>query len=104
MAISHPGLRFEEVCMRRRIRVAALLLSALFVISGIVLAAEPDLRLVNAAASQDRTSMRTLLKQKVDVNAMRPDHSTALLWTAHWNDLELSDLLLRAGAKVNADD
>jgi len=90
--------------MPRRIRVAALLLSTLFVISGIVLAAEPDLRLVNAAASQDKATMRTLLKQKVDVNAMRPDHSTALLWTAHWNDLELADLLLRAGAKVNAAD
>jgi uncharacterized protein len=90
--------------MLRRIRIAAALLSALFIISGIAFAAEPDLRLVNAAAGQDRASMRTLLKQKVDVNAMRPDHSTALLWTAHWNDLEMSDLLLRAGAKVNADD
>src|ERR1700719_3429448 len=90
--------------MLTRIRVAAPLLSALLVISGIGFAAEPDLRLVNAAAGQDKATMRALLKQKVDVNAMRPDHSTALLWTAHWNDLEMADLLLHAGAKVNAAD
>ena len=30
------------------------------------------------------------------------DGSTALLWAAHWNDLETADLLIRAGADVNA--
>jgi ankyrin repeat protein len=84
-----------------RIRIV---MSALLVISGVAFAAEPDRRLVSAAADQDWATMRTLLKQKVDVNAMRADHSTALLWTAHWNELEMSDMLLRAGAKVNAAD
>jgi len=79
-------------------------MSALLVVSGVAFAAEPDHRLVNAAADQDWATMRALLKQKVDVNAMRADHSTALLWTAHWNELEMTDLLLRAGAKVNAAD
>jgi ankyrin repeat protein len=79
-------------------------IAVLLVISAIVFAKEPDLRLVNAAAEQDKVSMRELLKQKIDVNSTLPDHSTALLWTAHWNDLEMSDLLLRAGAKVNAAD
>src|SRR5205085_6779377 len=87
-----------------RIRVTMACQAALLLTSGIAFAAQPDLRLVNAAAEQDWASMRTLIKQKVDVNAMRPDHSTALLWTAHWNNLEMSDLLLRAGAKVNAAD
>jgi len=86
------------------IRAAASGFAGLLVISGLAFAAESDLRLINAAADQDWTSLRTLLKQKVDVNATRPDHSTALLWTAHWNNLEATDLLLRAGAKVNVAD
>jgi ankyrin repeat protein len=90
--------------MYPRIRATMPGLSALLMISGIAFAAQPDLRLVNAAAGQDWVSMRTLLKHNADVNAMGPDRSTALLWTAHWNSLEISDLLLRAGANVNAAD
>jgi len=67
-------------------------------------AADPDLRLINAVAEQDRTAIRTLLKQGVDVNATRADGATALLWAVHFNDLETADLLLRAGAQVNAAD
>jgi ankyrin repeat protein len=67
-------------------------------------AADPDLRLVNAAADQDKAAMRALLKQGVDVNAARADGVTALLWAAHWSDLETADLLLRAGANPNAGD
>src|ERR1700677_803085 len=85
-----------------KIGVAVPCLSALLVISGSAFSAEQDRRLVNAAADQDWASLRTLLKQKFDVNSKGPDRSTALLWTAHWNDLEMSDLLLRAGANVNA--
>jgi ankyrin repeat protein len=67
-------------------------------------AAEPDRRLVTAAADQDKAALRTLLKQGADVNAARADGATALLWAAHWNDREAVDLLLGAGAKVNAAD
>src|SRR5262245_3261598 len=67
-------------------------------------AAGPDLRLVSAVADQDKPAIRTLLKQGADVNAARADGVTALLWAAHFNDLETADLLLKAGAKVNAAD
>ena len=67
-------------------------------------AAGPDLRLINAVAEQDKTAIRTLLKQGVDVNTIRADGATALLWAVHFNDLETADLLLRATAKVNAAD
>ncbi len=66
--------------------------------------AAADQRLVNAAADQDKTTVRALLKQSVDVNSTRADGSTALLWSAHWDDLETVDLLLKAGAKVDAAD
>jgi ankyrin repeat protein len=67
-------------------------------------AAAPDLRLVNAAADQDKAAIRTLLKQRVDVNARRADGATALLWAVHFNDLDSVDLLLKAGADVNIGD
>jgi ankyrin repeat protein len=72
--------------------------------TGLALAAEPDLRLVTAAAEQDTATVRLLLKQGADVNTARADGATALLWAAHWNDLEIVDLLLAAGARVSAAD
>src|SRR5437763_792096 len=78
---------------------AAIALSA-----GPLFAAAADLRLVTAAAEQDKAAIRALLKQGVDVNARRVDGATALLWAVHFNDQETIDLLLRAGANVNAAD
>ena len=46
--------------------------------------------------------MRALLDEGVDANAARADGVTALLWAAHWNDVETSELLLHAGADVDA--
>ena len=54
--------------------------------------------------TRTRQRCRALLKERVNVNTARADGSTALLWAAHWNDLEMVDLLLRAGADVNAAD
>jgi ankyrin repeat protein len=64
-------------------------------------AATVDLRLVDAARSQDQPTVRRLLEQHIDVNARANDGSTALLWAAHWNDVETAGLLIRAGADAN---
>jgi ankyrin repeat protein len=77
---------------------------ALMLSAGVLSAAEPDLRLVQAAADKDRDTVRALLAKKIDVNAARADGATALLWAAHWDDVEMADQLLRAGARVNAAD
>jgi ankyrin repeat protein len=69
-----------------------------------VSAAEPDLRLVQAVAERDRATTKALLDARVDVNTARADGATALLWAAHWDDLELVDRLLAARANVNAAD
>ena len=58
--------------------------------------------LAEAARDQDQKAVRALVSQRADVNARSSDGSTALLWLAHWNDAETSDLLLRAGADANA--
>src|SRR6266849_1071374 len=85
-------------------RLAGLYTTLLVTMAGAAAAAGPDLRLLNAAAEQDKATVRALLKQGVDVNSARADGVTALLWAAHWDDLDTVDLLLRAGAKVNAAD
>src|ERR1700726_4804403 len=61
-----------------------------------------DFRLVDAAKNRDHEAVRSLLKQHVDVNTPQADGATALAWAAHWNDVETADLLIRAGANVNA--
>ncbi len=42
------------------------------------------------------------LQQKADVNAQQIDGTTALHWAVQANDLQLADMLLRAGAKPAA--
>src|SRR3984885_1938295 len=81
------------------IKVALTLLAA----SGLLHAADTsDSRLGEAARKQDKKAVRPLLAQKVDVNARSSDGSTALLWLAHWNDVDTAALLLAAGADPNA--
>ena len=50
----------------------------------------------------DRVAVRSLLDQKVPVNASQPDGTTALHWAVNRDDLETADLLIRAGANVTA--
>jgi ankyrin repeat protein len=64
--------------------------------------AADDIRLANAVQNQDSATVRELLKQHVDVNAMQPDGMTALIWAAHNDDLETADALVKAGANVKA--
>ena len=64
-------------------------------------AAGEDLRLIQAVRSKDVATVRTLLKQRVNVNAPQGDGATALHWAAHLNDVTIADLLIRAGARAS---
>ena len=86
----------------RRIPLVAAGLVSQLLVAGLAAASPTDLRLVGAAAIQDRAAVRALLDQGVDPDAARADGVTALLWAAHWDDGDLVDLLLAAGADVNA--
>lgn len=61
-----------------------------------------DQSLIDAVRGQDKAAVQRLLKQKVDVNAAQPDGTTALSWAVNRDEVEIADLLLRAGAKPNA--
>jgi ankyrin repeat protein len=58
--------------------------------------------LVDAVKAVDKAAVRTLLAQRVDVNAPEPDGTTPLHWAANRDDAELVDLLTRAGANAKA--
>ena len=92
--------------MRSIVARVAVVLAVTSVISGgrFAFGADTDLRLVTAAAEQDKAAIRALLQQGADVNARRADGATALLWAVHFSDIETVDLLLKAGANVNAAD
>ena len=62
----------------------------------------PDARLADAVKNRDKASVRSLLTQRVDVNAPDVEGMTALHWAAHWDDLDTAKLLLRAGANAKA--
>ncbi len=66
-----------------------------------LLAAAPS-GLVDAVKSGNKTAIRTLLQQHVDINASEPDGSTALHWAVQGNDTETVGMLMRAGANVKA--
>ena len=71
----------------------------------------------DAAMNRDQEAVRSLLEQKATetdlaierlrefldyINAPQIDGTTALHWTVHYDDLETSELLIRAGANVSA--
>src|SRR2546427_575916 len=64
--------------------------------------AAPASDLADAAMNRNRDAVRALLQKKVDVNAPQLDGTTALHWAVRADDLEVADLLIRAGANVAA--
>lgn len=61
-----------------------------------------DTRLPDAASQGNRQAVRALLGQKVNVNEAQGDGMTALHWAAYMGDAPMAEMLLQAGAKVNA--
>jgi ankyrin repeat protein len=58
--------------------------------------------LADAAMNKDKVAVRSLLRQKADVNAPQADGTTPLMWAVRYNDTEMVDLMLTAGANVKA--
>lgn len=75
------------------------------VMAATVAAAAPaaiDARIADAAMQRDTAAVGSLLKQGLDVNAAQGDGTTALHWAAYHGDLEMTQLLLKAGASVRS--
>ncbi len=70
--------------------------------AGAFAATSGDAKIVEAAKNQDIATLRALIRQHADVNAMDVEGMTPLLWAAYKNDLEAVKLLIGAGANVKA--
>lgn len=68
--------------------------------SGMSAAARSEV--ADAVMQGDRPAVRALLAKKADVNAPQIDGTTALHWAVRANDLEMTEMLLKAGAKASA--
>src|SRR4029453_9918403 len=81
-------------------------LSALIVVlaMAVPVTAAGDLRRIETLKTRNAETVRSLLEQRVDVNARQGDGATALHWAVHLDDGNVIDLLLRAGANADASD
>src|SRR5579863_6850798 len=70
----------------------------IFLLSVASFAAGGDSRVVDAVKQGNTNAVRALIKQHADVNVPQPDGATALAWAAYEDDVEMTDLLIGAGA------
>jgi hypothetical protein len=83
--------------------MSLMLLLGVTLFTGAAPAAETtSLSLVDAARQGDRQAVRSLLNRGAKVDVAGPDGMTGLIWAAHRNDIEMADLLFRAGADAKA--
>ena len=85
--------------MRVRLKAIPGILCGAVLFSAIAFAAARS-EVADAAMNKNKEALRALLEKKADVNAPQTDGATALHWAVRWDDSEMADLLIKAGAKV----
>ena len=70
----------------------------------VAVAPSSAIELIDAVRTDDRVRVERLVSDGVDVSAPQGDGATALHWSVHRDNLELTSVLLDAGADVNAAD
>src|SRR2546426_10660066 len=78
------------------------LMAPLLVVATTASAAGREAPLLEAVRSADHATLRALIQQRADVNAATPDGTTALHIAVERDDVEATELLLRAGARPAA--
>ncbi|MEQ1898993.1 MAG: ankyrin repeat domain-containing protein [Vicinamibacterales bacterium] len=86
-----------------RIHMTGVLVALLSVgVASSAVAAARAVPLIEAVKQGNVATVRTLVAQKVNVNATEPDGTTALHWAADLGDVQTVDLLLKAGAALKS--
>src|SRR5690349_10249212 len=83
----------------RVVTTLLLLMGSVLILSATAPSTSP---LADAVEKSDGATIRTLLKQHVDVNACQVDGMTALHWAARLERVETARVLLKAGANASA--
>src|SRR5689334_4727499 len=94
IVICNPAWRAQVTSKTRSLLLCTSLLILLFRPVSILRAA--DAGVADSAKRKDAEGVRALLKQHADVNAKQGDGATALMWAAHWNDLQMAEDLIAA--------
>src|ERR1051325_363860 len=81
----------------RPVKLVSLVACLTALLGGSVLAAV-DTRLADAAMNRDVATVRSLIAQKVDVNAPGNDGTPPLHWVVRADDVDLALAMLKAGA------
>jgi uncharacterized protein len=81
-------------------RVATLTLAIFLTFSALDARAASEV--ADAAMNNDLGAVRSLLRQKSDVNKAQADGATALHWAVRWDNLQAVELLIQSGANVKA--
>lgn len=76
--------------------------SLLFVAVSAAQAGAATSEVADAAMKHSREAVHNLLQRKADVNAPQIDGTTALHWAVQADDVEMADVLIRAGANASA--
>jgi ankyrin repeat protein len=59
-----------------------------------------DDRLVDAVKRRDAPAVESLIRARIDVNALEGDRTTALHWAVQADDIQTAAALIKAGARV----
>src|SRR5712672_24104 len=98
-------MQLEHGCGRTAMNMRAMLLAGLLgstFLAGAAFAAENILTLQTAAKEGNRAAVQTLLNSPVKPNVAGAEGTAALVWAASRNDVEMADMLLRAGASAKS--
>ena len=88
--------------MRIQARYLGYVLGALVAAAAGPLWAADGQSVADAAKAKDNAAVRALVAEGSDVRATQYDGATALHWAAHFDELEIAELLIGSGADTNA--
>ena len=87
---------------RRKWQVATGVLAGAAMLMSAAAADAAGSEVADAAMKRNAQAVRTLIQRKANVNTPQVDGTTALHWAVRLDDLDLAELLIRAGANVSA--
>ena len=103
IGVSSAIMPFQQRNLLSYVEAGTIVLACLSVAVGAV-ASESARELIEAVKVGDLTSVERLVTSGVDVSSPQGDGATALHWSVHRDNVELSALLINVGADVNAAD